>query len=60
MSKTEKERRSVWRELSFFVFVVKSNVVSLKNAVNGFTKINKLFLVEKRIKARPMQLTKLG
>jgi hypothetical protein len=51
-------RRSVWRELSFFIFVVKSNAVSLRNVVNGFAKINKLFLVEKRIKVRPMQLAK--
>jgi len=55
-------RRSVWRELSFFVFVVKSNLVSLRSVIDGFTKLNKLFLVEKRIKIRHMQLanTKLG
>ena len=49
--------RSVWRELSFFIFIVKSNAVSLESVIDGFTKLSKLFLVEKRIKIRPMQLT---
>lgn len=62
MSRKERLRRSAWRELSFFIFVVKSNMVSLGNVVDGFTKISKLFLIEKRIKKRPMQLanTKLS
>jgi len=42
--------------LSFFVFVVKSNTVSLREAVYGFAKIRKIFLVEKRIKVRHMQM----
>jgi hypothetical protein len=56
LSKREKKRRSVWREMSFLVFILKSNAVSLKIAVDGFAKINRLFLVEKRIKKRKLQL----
>jgi len=52
----ERMRRSVWRELSFFVAVVKSNIVSLWEAVNNFAKICGIFLVEKRVKKRNMQL----
>jgi hypothetical protein len=42
--------------MSFFAFVVKSNAVSLERVVNGFFRISKIFLAEKRIKTRPMQL----
>ena len=49
-------RRSIWRELSFFAFIVKSNIVSLLDVINGFAMINILFLTEKRVKKRNLQL----
>jgi hypothetical protein len=56
----EKKRHSIWRELSFLVFVVKSNIVSLSHVISEFAEMRGVFLVEKRKKkkARNMQLTK--
>jgi transposase len=52
------EQRSPWREMSFFAFVVKSNTVSLSQVVSCFTRISQLFLIEKRLKTRNLQLHK--
>jgi hypothetical protein len=46
------------REMSFFAFVVKSNTVSLSQVVICFTRISQLFLIEKRLKTRNLQLHK--
>jgi len=46
--------------MSFFIFVVKSNVIPLKNTVKGFAKICRLFLIEKRVKPRKLQLQMQG
>jgi hypothetical protein len=48
--------RSIWKEMSFFAFVIQSNLVSLKNVANEFGAICSLFLVEKRVKTRNLQL----
>ena len=56
LGRAELGRRSVWRELSFFAFVVKSNVLPLKEAARDFSMISRLFLVEKRVKTRDLQL----
>jgi hypothetical protein len=57
LNKKEQKRRSIWREMAFFVFIVKSNLIPLKNIINEFTTLNNIFLVEKRIKKRQLQLT---
>jgi len=38
------------------VFVVRSNALPLADAVRDFSIISRLFLVEKRVKARDLQL----
>jgi hypothetical protein len=58
LSRKEKKRRSVWRELSFIVFMVKSNIVSLEHVASDFAEIRGIFLVEKRVKKRDMQLAR--
>ena len=52
----ENQRRGIWRELSFFVFIVKSNLVSLMDVIKDFVKLKTRFLVEKRVKTRRLQL----
>jgi hypothetical protein len=42
--------------MSFFVFVLKSNLISLGQVVRCFTEISPLFLIEKRLKTRDLQL----
>jgi hypothetical protein len=58
LGRKERNRRSIWRELSFFIFIVKSNAIPLTDIMREFADMAKLFLVEKRIKIRPMQLAK--
>jgi len=38
------------------VFVVRSNVLPLADAVRDFSTISRLFLVEKRVRTRDLQL----
>ena len=42
--------------MSFFVFMATSNIVCLDSVIGGFAKISRLFLAEKRVKERNMQL----
>jgi len=56
LAESERKRRSAWREMSFFVFMATSNIVCLDSVIGGFAKISRLFLAEKRVKERNMQL----
>jgi len=38
------------------VFIVKSNLVSIVDVLKGFAAFNILFLIEKRLNPRPLQM----